>query len=314
MKAIQINAYGGSEVLEVNQNSPTPSLKKEQILVEVHAASINPFDAKLRAGYMKDAIPLKFPFTMGEDFAGVVKEVGADVSDFKAGDEVFGAASALGGGSGSFAQLAAVNSKNTAYKPKNISFEEAASLPLVGSSAVQALEEHMKLQKGQKILIHGGAGGIGSVAIQLAKSIGAYVATTVSTDDMDFVKNLGADEAIDYKNEKFEEKLKDYDAVFDTVGGETQTRSFKVLKKGGVLVSMLGEPSKELAKEHGVTGVGQSTDTNASHLKRLAELVGNGKIKPEVDKVYPLSDVKDAFKHLEEGSPRGKVVLKISPR
>ncbi len=301
MKAVQINDYGGIEVLEINQNAPTPTPPGNQVLVEVKAASINPIDYKVRNGFLKDAVPLKFPSTMGGDFAGV--------SD--TGEEVYGSALILNGSSGGFAQFAAVNKENIAPKPKNVDFDEASALPLVGSAAIQALEEHIKLQSGQKILIHGGAGGIGHIAIQLAKSLGAYVATTVSTNDVDYAKSLGADEVIDYKTEKFEEKLKDMDVVYDTVGGETLDKSFQVLKKGGVIVSMLGEPNPELAKKHEVTAIGQNTVTNTAHLTRLAELVDSGKIRVNIDKVFPLEKAREAFKYQEEGHPKGKVVLKV---
>ncbi len=173
------------------------------------------------------------------------------------------------------------------------------------------MEEHIKLGRGQKILIQGGAGGIGSISIQLAKHLGAYVATTVSSEDIEFVKSLGVDEVIDYKAEKFEDKLSDFDAVFDLVGGDTTDRSFKVLKKGGILVSMVGQPKEELAQEVGVTAIGQGTQTNSQHLIRLATLVDQGVIKPQVSKVFPLTEVKEAFDYLEKSSPKGKVVLKI---
>lgn len=307
MKTVQINQYGGVEVLQINENAPQPTPKKGQVLVEVYAASINPFDWKVRQGYMKDAMSL--PATLGGDFAGKVVETG---------DEIYGSALIFNGGSGGFAQFAAVNIKNSAQKPKNVNFEEAAALPVVGSSAIQALEEHIKLQKGQKILIHGGAGGIGHIAVQLAKHLGAYVVTTVGTDDIEFEKSLGVDEVIDYKSEDFTTILKDFDAVFDTVGGETTDKSFSVLKKGlpagrqgGVLVSMLGQPNEELAKQYEVTAIGQGTETNATHLKRLTELVENGVIKVNVDKVFPLDRVKEAFDYQEKNHPRGKVVLKI---
>lgn len=311
MKAVQINQHGGSEVVEIKDVSE-PFAKPGQILVEVHAASINPFDSKIRSGIYKDSMPLEFPYTPGGDFSGIVKGLGDDVSEFNIGDEVFGSAQVLSGGSGAFAQFASANVKNTANKPKKIDFVGAASLPLVGSSAVQALEEHIKLKGNQKILIHGGAGGIGSIAIQLAKYLGAYVATTISTNDMEFAKSLGADEVIDYKSQDFTEIIKDFDAVFDTVGGETTDKSFKVLKKGGVLVSMVGTPNEKLAKQHRVTAIGQSTHTDREHLSRLAELVDLGVIKPQVDKVFPLEQSKEAFNHLEKDSPRGKVVLKIN--
>ncbi len=310
MKAVQINSYGGIEVLEINQNTPVPSPKDGQVLVENHAASINPIDWKIRAGYLKEMAPLSFPTTLGGDFAGIVKEVGKN-TNFKVGDEVYGQAIVLNGGSGSFAEEIAANATNIARKPKTVSFEKASALPLVGTSAVQALEEHIKLQKDQKILIHGGAGGIGHIAIQLAKALGAYVATTVSSDNMDYVKELGADEVIDYKNQAFEDLLKEFDAVFDTVGVEATDKSFKVLKKAGIIVSMLGQPNPELAQEYGVTAIGQNTVTNTAHLDRLAALIDSGKIKVHVDKVFPLEEVKEAFKHLEEDHPRGKVVLKI---
>lgn len=309
MKA-EIDKYGGVDVLEINDNAPKPSPTKDQVLVEVYAASINPFDWKIRAGYLKDIIPLKFPVTLGGDFAGIVVEVGEGVSQFSVGDEVFGQANVVGGGTGSFAEFVAAPAKSTALKPKSTNFEQSAALPLVGVSAVQALEEHIGLQKDQKILIHGGAGGIGHVAIQLAKAIGAYVATTVSANDMDFVKQLGADEVIDYKNQDFS-KLADFDAVFDTVGGETTNKSFAVLKKGGVIVSMLGQPNEDLAKKYGVTAIGQGTKTTTIHLSRVAELVNSGKITVSVDKVFPLKQVQEAFRYQEEVHPRGKVVLKI---
>ena len=311
MKAAQINRYGGPEVIEINPDAPKPAIKDNQVLVEVHTTSINPFDAKLRAGYARDYIQLQFPATLGGDFAGNVKEVGKQANDFKIGDEVFGSASIANGGSGSFAELAAANTINIAQKPKSADFIQAAALPLVGSSTIQALEEHAKLKSKQKILIHGGAGGIGHVAIQLAKALGAYVATTVGGDDINFVKQLGAVEVINYKTQKFEEILKDFDAVYDTVGGETTDRSFIVLKRGGVLVSMLGQPNPDLVRKYGVIGIGQGTKTNTKHLTRLAELVDSGKIKVNVDKVFPLDQAKEAFIHQELAHPRGKVVIQI---
>lgn len=312
MKAVQITQYGGSEVVYVNEKVSVPSPKHDQILVQVRAASLNPFDSKIRMGMFKDTIPLQLPYTAGGDFAGTVTKLGEGVSAFAVGDDVFGSALVVNGGSGAFAQLAFANVKNAARKPKRIDFIEAASLPLVGSSAIQALEEHIKLRRGHKILIHGGAGGIGSIVIQLAKHRGAYVATTVSTNDKAFVKSLGANQIIDYKNEKFEDLVKDFDAVFDTVGGETTDRSFTVLKKGTVLVSMVGQPNEELAKQYGVTAIGQGTHTNSEHLSHVAAFVDQGVIKAQVDKVFPLEQTKEAFDYLEKRSPRGKVVIKIT--
>ncbi len=311
MKAIQINSYGGAEVLEINENVPKPSTSKGQVLIEVHAASLNPVDWKIRAGYLKDYFPLKFPVTMGGDFSGVISEIGEEVFGYKVGDSVYGQASILGGGSGSFAQYAAASTTKISHKPNILSDEEAAAIPLAGVSAFQALEEHIKLKSGQKILIHGGAGGIGTFALQIAKSTGAYVATTVNAKDKEFVKSLGADPVIDYKSESFEKMLSDFDAVFDTVGGETLDKSFQVLKSGGIIVSMMGEPNEALAKKYGVIAIGQNTDGTTEKLNRLAKLVDEKKIKVEVDKVFSFSEAKEAFKELEQGHPRGKVVIKI---
>lgn len=311
MKAAQINSYGEPEVIQISDNTPKPTLKSGQILIENYAASINPIDWKFRAGFLQKMAPVPLPATLGGDFAGKVSEVGEDISDFKVGDQVYGQAIILNGGSGSIAEYVAANGANTSLKPKTASFEEASALPLAGVSAVQALEEHIKLQKGQKIIIHGGAGGIGHIAIQLAKSVGAYVATTVKAEDMEFVKSLGADETIDYTSQKFEELLKEYDAVFDTVGGETTDKSFQVLKKGGILVSMLGEPKQELSQKYEVTALGQGTQTDTVRLTRLAELVDKGQIKVHIDKIFPLKQVQEAFTYQEKIHPKGKVVLRI---
>lgn len=301
MKAAQFSEYGSPEIIEINEvEKPTPL--ENQVLIEVAAATINPFDYKLRRGDVKDTMPLKLPITLGGNFSG--KVVGED-------REVFGQSYGFGGGSGAIAEYAVAKLDDIADKPKSINFTEAASLPLVGVSAIQALEQHINLQKGHKILIHGGAGGIGSIAIQLAKYLGAYVVTTATKVDIEFVKSLGADEVIDYEKEKFEEKLADFDAVYDTVGGETTDKSFKVLKKNGVLVSMLGEPNKDLAEKYEVTVIGQNTQTNSKSLTRLAELVDQGAIKPIVDKVFTLDQTREAFEYAESGHVRGKVVISL---
>jgi NADPH:quinone reductase-like Zn-dependent oxidoreductase len=259
---------------------------------------------------MKEFIPLNFPATLGGDFSGVVTELGEDVKDLKVGDEVYGQANAAGG-QGSFAEFTPAAATQVALKPKSIDFVTAAAVPLVASSAYQALVEHAKLQSGQKILIHGGAGGIGSIAIQLAKHIGAHVTATASSDDIDFVKSLGADEAIDYKTQKFEELLKDYDVVYDTVGGETTTKSFAVLKNGGVLVSMASQPDQDLAKQKDITAISQQTKPTADKLQKIADQIDNGAIKINVDKAFPLDQAADALEYLQNGHPRGKVVIKV---
>ncbi|KCZ73051.1 Zn-dependent oxidoreductase, NADPH:quinone reductase [Candidatus Methanoperedens nitroreducens] len=311
MKTAQINKYGGSEVVKINKNAPKPTLSLGHLLVEVHAASVNPVDWKIREGYMKQMVPLQFPATLGGDFSGVVEEVGEGVLGFKIGDEVYGYASILSGGSGSFAEFALADAKSTAHKPKNTSHVEAAALPLTGVSAWQALVDHIGLSRGEKILIHGGAGGIGSVAIQVAKHLGAYVATTVSARDIPYVKELGADEAIDYKNQSFENMLHGYDAVYDTVGGETYLKSFKVLKRGGIIVSMLEQPRSELMERYGVKAIGQLTQVTSERLSKLAELVDKRAIRVHVDKTFSLEQAGEALEYQQKGHPRGKVVLKI---
>lgn len=311
MKAIKLKSYGGYENLELVDNINEPQPLEGQVLVAVEASSVNPFDSFIIKGYMKDVKPLDLPVIPGGDFSGTIKALGPGVVDYRIGDEVYGTAIVLSGGSGAYAEMAVVNVKRIALKPKSVDFVQAASLPLVGVSAIQALIENVKLSKGQKILIHGGAGGIGTVAIQLAKHLGAYVATTVSGKDIDYVKGLGADEVIDYKTEKFEDKFRDFDAVFDTIGGQVTEKSFKVLKKGGVLTSMKGQPSAELANQYGVTGVATNTSSNTERLMRLSELVDEGVIKPQVDKIFPLDKTAEAFVYKEQSPVRGKVVIKI---
>jgi NADPH:quinone reductase-like Zn-dependent oxidoreductase len=311
MRAAQINKYGGSDVVEINKNAAKPAVAAGRVLVEVYAAGINPVDWKIREGYMSKMVPLPFPATLGGDFSGVIQEVGAGVTGFKKGDEVYGRDGFPATGSGSFADMISVDTKVIALKPKNLNHVEAAALPLTGLSAIQALTEHIGLTKGKKILIHGGAGGIGSMAIQLAKHLGAYVATTAAEKDISFVKQLGADQAIDYKKQSFDNILKDYDAVYDTVGGETYTRSHKVLKKGGIIVSMLEQPKADLMKQYGVKAIGQFTQPSAERLKKLTDLVEKGVIKVHVDKTFPLEQAREALDYQQQGKAVGKVVIKI---
>ncbi len=309
MKAVRYSNYGGIEALDVVANAEKPTVGDGQVLVQVEAASINPVDYKVRLGYMKAFMPLKFPATIGGDFAGIVREVRGANSGLKEGDKVYGQATVLNGGSGSFAEFAAANIANVGRAPKTVESPDAAGLPLAGSSAVQAIEDAIKLKKGQKILIHGGAGGIGSIAIQLAKSIGAEVVTTVSERDISFVKELGADRAIDYHTQEFDQDLKDFDAVLDLVGGVSTAKSFKVLKKGGILVSLAGRPDEALAQKSGITAMGQMTSTDTKHLDRLAALVDKGQIRIHVDKIFAIDRAREAFVHAEQNHPRGKVVL-----
>lgn len=311
MRAAQFSSYGGPEVLEVVEVE-APTISEDQVLVRVHASSINPFDTTIRSGAMKDAIPLQLPVTLGSDIAGEIIELGENVEGFSVGDKVYGQANVVAGNSGAFAEMVAVKAGSIAKMPTDLSFEEAASLPLVTQSALQGLVEHIDLQPGQKLFIHGGGGGIGSVAIQMAKNIGAYVATTASSEQMDFVKGLGAEEVIDYKQEDFAEKLSDYDAVFDTVGKDDFVKTFKILKKGGVAVSMIAPPNEVVASEAGITAMMQQTKGSTQKLDKIRELVESGVITPHVDKVFTLDDVQAAFESKENGVVNGKIVLKIA--
>jgi alcohol dehydrogenase len=311
MKSAQMKRYGGSEVVEI-KSAPSPNDPSAgKVLVNVKAAGVNPADWKIREGYMQQMMQLQFPSTLGTDFSGVIERVGEGVSDFKQGDDVYGQAGVIRGGSGAFAEMALANADSIAYKPKTLSHEEAAGLPLVGVSAWQALVENIGLSKDQKILIHGGAGGIGSIAIQLAKHLGAYVATTLSTNDKQFAKELGADEVIDYKTQSFEDLLHDYDAVFDTVGGETYTRSFKVLKRSGIIVSMLEQPNQELMERFGVKAIFQFTQVNQERLAKLAQWVDKNNIHVNIDRTFPLDEAGKALDYQRDVHPRGKIVLKM---
>ena len=250
------------------------------------------------------------------DFSGVIKQVGEGVvpsSEFNQGDEVYGQAGVVNGGSGAFAEMALAKTESIAYKPKRLGHTEAAALPLVGVSAWRALAESIGLSYGQRILIHGGAGGIGSIAIQLAKHLGAYIATTVSTNDKQFVQELGADQVIDYKTQNFEDMIHDYDVVFDTVGGDTYKRSFKVLKKGsGIIVSMLEQPNQQLMEQHGVKAIFQFTQADRERLTKLAKWVDENKnIRVNIDKTFSLDEAGEALDYQKDVHPRGKVVLTV---
>ena len=314
MKVAQIQKFGGPEVIEIvdiekpfdsAQGRPTP---KGQVLVKVYASSVNPFDYKLRNGAMK----INFPFTMGLDVAGVVTEVGEGVENVSVGNKVYGSAASLAGATGGFAEFAVVPTGIIAKIPNNIDFNQAAAVVLTGCSAVQALLEHLELKSGQKVLIHGGAGGIGTMAIQIAKSLGAYVATTVTGDGIEYVKKLGADEVIDYQNQQFQEIIKEYDGVYDTVGGEVFEKSFEVLKKNGVLVSMVAHDEKKLAEKYGVKVISQFTKVTTERLNILAQYIENGAIKVHIDKIYPFDNIREAFVEQEGGHVLGKIVISIN--
>lgn len=331
MKAAYINRYGNIDDVQLDEQSK-PLITENDVLVKIHAASINPLDLRVLEGEFKAIQPVKFPFILGNDFAGTVVQVGANVKQFKAGDEVY----AKTDQNGAFAEYTVVHQSSLALKPQNISMELAASLPLVSLTAWQALVEIAKVQAGQKVLIHAGSGGVGSIAIQLAKHLGATVATTTSGKNAQWVKALGADIIIDYKTTDFEQELKDYDVVLDTQGGKILEKSLNVLKRGGRIISISGPPDREFAeaihanwllkciipllswsirnkaKKKGITYSFLFMQPNGLQLSEISKLVESGKINPIVDKTYAFTEIKDAFQYVNTGRAKGKVVLKIA--
>lgn len=308
MQAIILQDYGNVDQLhytEVNK----PEIKENDLLIEVKATSVNPFDWKVREGYLANAIPFHSPAIIGWDAAGIVKEIGANVTKFSIGDEVFTSPDLKR--NGTYAEYVAVNEDNVSKKPENLSFEEAASIPLVGLTAWTGLIEVADMKEGQRVLIQAGAGGVGSFAIQLAKAMGCWVAATCSTKNVEFLEKLGVDQIINYEVEKFEDVLDPVDIVLETMDGEIQNRSFKVVKKGGHLVSTNTAPDSMLAKKYDVNISSVIRGTDGDTLAKIGELLESGDIVPVVEKVFNLSEVKEAHNLIETGHSRGKIVLKI---
>ena len=310
MKAAQIKEYGDADAVEV-VDIEQPTAKAGHVVVQVSAASLNPFDTMVRSGYLKDNVPLKLPVTLGGDIAGTVVEVGTGVNTVKVGDKVFGQANVVAGNSGAFAEYAATSAEQVAKAPSNISTQEAASLALVGVSAWQALTQYIGLTSGQKLFINGGSGAIGRVAIQIAKHLGAHVATTATGAGIAVARAAGADDVIDYKTDDFTKVIHDFDAVFDTVGGEALQTIVGVVSQGGTVVSMVGQPDEALAKEQDVTAISQMTKVTSEALDALRELVESGVVTPAVGAVFTLDQIQEAFKARESGTVAGKVVLAI---
>ena len=310
MKAIVIDQYGGKEQLkETEFEKPVPGEK--QVIVKLHATSINPIDWKLREGYLKEMIPFDFPIILGWDAAGIVDEVGEKVTDFKAGDRVFARPETTN--RGTYAEYTAVDQHLLARIPDNISFEEAACVPLAGLTAWQCLFDFGNIKKGEKVLIHAGAGGVGTFAVQLAKEAGAYVATTAGTHNVEFLESLGADEVIDYKKQDFEKVLKDYDFVLDSMGGEIQKKSFTVLKEGGRLASIVSNPDQEIASQKNIKSGNVWLDPNGEQLAKMADLLEQNKLKVVIGHRFPLSEegIKEAHALSESHHAKGKIVIEI---
>jgi NADPH:quinone reductase-like Zn-dependent oxidoreductase len=310
MHAIRIHKFGGPEVLE-DDTLPLPVPKNDEILVRIMAASVNPVDGKIREGKFAKVNDEALPVTLGRDLSGVVESCGSAAQGITQGDPVF---ALLDYDRGAYAQHVIVKPDEWARKPENLSHVEAAAVPLAALTAWQGMIDHGGLKTGQRVLIHGGAGGVGHLAIQIAKAKGAWVATTCSGEDFDFVLGLGADQAIDYKTETFEDRLTDIDLVYDLIGGETQDRSFKVLKQDGALISTLQEPDKAKALYKNITIAHYMARPDAGELSQIAGLLRKGSIKPFVHAVFDLEDAGQAETALAKDRVRGKIVLTIGPQ
>jgi len=332
MKAFIIDKYKSKDGGRIAQMS-VPELLADEVLVEVHAAGVNLLDSKIRDGEFKLILPYKTPFVLGHDVAGVVTKVGARVQQFKVGDEVY--ARPADHHIGTFSEFIAIKEADVAIKPKNLTMVEAASIPLVGLTAWQALIEKGNLKKGQKIFIQAGSGGVGTFAIQLAKSLGATVATTTSAGNIELVKSLGADVIIDYKKDDFEKVLQGYDLVLNSQDSKTLEKSLRVLKPGGKLISISGPPDPNFAGEIGApwfvklimrllsAGVRKKAKrlnvafsflfmkANGDQLKEITSLINSGTIKPIIDQVFAFESIKEAMAYVESGRAKGKVVVKI---
>jgi len=335
MKAFVVERYGDADTVRAG-DVPDPQVGDDDVLVRIRAASVNPLDLKTRGGDLKAILPYRVPFVLGNDLAGEVVAVGASVTRFAVGDEVY--ARPDKNRIGTFAELIGIHQDDVAAKPTTLTMEEAASIPLVGLTSWQALVERANLQPGQKVLVHAGSGGVGTIAIQLAKHLGASVATTTSTANIDLVRGLGADVVIDYKKQAFETILHDYDVVLDTLGGETLDKSLQVLKPGGKVISIAGPPDPAFAKELGVNPVVRLAMTALSfrtrqrarrhhvtyeflfmkasgdQLREVTSLIDAGKIRPVVDRIFAFESTREALAYVEGGRAKaGKVVVRMKP-
>jgi len=309
MKAIVVHEYGGPDVLKY-EDVPRPEPKADQILIRVIAAGVNPVDGMIRSGLFAKDGNGAFPMVLGGDVAGIVERVGNKITKFKAGDPVFAYVSLDSGGG--YAQYAVVPEGDAAPKPKSLTYVEAAAVPIVALTAWQALIDTAKLTAGQTVLIHGGSGGVGSFAIQIAKARGAKVIATASTANQDVLKQLGTDVAVDYTKQKFEDVAKDVDVVLDSVGKDTLARSYGVVKKGGIIVSLVARPNQSDLEKHGIRGVALSVEPNSGELAQIGKLIDEKKIRVIVSQTFSLSEAKKAQEQVATGHTRGKIVLKVA--
>jgi NADPH:quinone reductase-like Zn-dependent oxidoreductase len=308
MNAVRIEAFGGPEVVHL-ERIPVPEPRAGELLLKIRAASVNPVDYKIRSGKYPAVTAEQLPYVLGRDVCGDVDACGPNVAAFAEGDALF---AFLGVDRGGYAEYVIVKENEASRKPNTLDPISAAAVPLAGLTAWQGLFQHGGLKSQQRVLIHAGSGGVGHFAIQFAKARGAHVITTVSGQGVDFVRKLGADEVIDYKKQPFENEVKDVDMVFDLIGGETQNRSWSVLKKGGILVSTLSPPSQETAAAHGVRAMRYTAEISGSELGEIATLIDAGKVKPFVSKTFALKDAISALQSVEQGHTQGKVVLTIA--
>lgn len=308
MKAARIHAYGDASQIKI-EDAPLPALNDDDVLIRVVATSVNPVDWKIRKGYLKSMIPYQMPLIMGWDVSGVVEQTGPAVTKFRPGDAVYSRPDIAR--NGAYAEYVAVRESEIAFKPATISHVEAASLPLVSITAWESLFTTANLSAGQKVLIHAGAGGVGSIAIQLAKAKGAHVTATASAAKSALVKSLGADQVIDYRAQDFSQIARDMDVVFDTVGGEVQEKSWSVLKPGGFLVSITDRPSEDRAKAEGKRSGFVFIGPNAPILTELAAMVDAGQVRPLIGAEYGLNDTARAQEASESGRATGKIVIYV---
>ncbi|ASY73167.1 NADPH:quinone oxidoreductase [Sinorhizobium fredii USDA 205] len=332
MKSFLVDRYAKGGALRLGE-TPLPALRENDVMVEVHAAGVNPLDNKLRDGEFKLILPYRLPLVLGNDVAGVVVRVGAKVRQFKPGDAVY--ARPAQDRIGTFAEYIAIDAADVAMKPTNLTMEEAASVPLVALTAWQALVERANVQKGQKVLIHAGSGGVGTMAIQLAKHLGAYVATTTSTANIALAKSLGADVVVDYKHDDFEKVLQGYDVVLNSLGRDTLEKSLHVLKPGGKLISISGPPDPDFARQNGSgwllrqvmrllsLGIRRKSNrrkisysflfmtANGGQLAKITSLIEAGAIRPVLDRVFPFEKTNEALDYVETGRAKGKVVVTV---
>lgn len=309
MKAIVVHSFGGPEVLQY-EDAARPEPKEDEILIRVMSAGVNPVDAAICAGRMSRLLGDRLPLIPGMDVAGVIEKTGAKITKFKKGDSVYAYLSFKE--QGGYAQFAVAREDEIALKPKTITFNDAAAVPLAATTAWQALIDTAKIEKGQTVLIHGGSGGVGHFAIQIAKARGAKVIATASTQNQDLLKELGVDQAIDYTTTKFEEVVKNVDVVLDAVRGDTLARSYGVVKKGGIIVSITGQPDQAELDQHGIRGSSLMARPDAKVLEELAKLIDAKKVKPVVSQVLPLAEAAKAHEQIATHHTRGKIVLKVA--